>query len=69
MYFVQILGIAMGSVCGPTIANIFVNFFEKKWFNIQRPLYYKRFIDDLLVLLMMVILILNFLILLLTLLN
>ena len=25
-YFEQILGIAMGSVCGPTIANIFVNF-------------------------------------------
>jgi hypothetical protein len=28
-YYVQILGIAMGSVCGPTIANIFVNFFEE----------------------------------------
>ena len=46
-YYVQILGIAMGSVCGPTIANIFVNYFEKKWLSIQKPLYYKRFIDDL----------------------
>ena len=32
-YYVQILGIAMGSVCGPTIANIFVNFFEKYAFS------------------------------------
>ena len=46
-FFVQTLGIAMGSVCGPTIANIFVNFLEKSWLSIQKPLYYKRFIDDL----------------------
>ena len=46
-YYKQILGIAMGSVCGPTIANIFVNHFEKRWLSIAKPLYYKRFIDDL----------------------
>ena len=48
-FFVQFLALAMGSVCGPTVANIFVNFFEKKWLAIQKPVYYKRFIDDLLI--------------------
>jgi hypothetical protein len=51
-YYVQILGIAMGSVCGPTIANIFVNFFEEKWLTIAKPIYYKRFIDDLFIILL-----------------
>ena len=39
----------MGSVCGPTVANIFVFHLENKWLSIYRPLYYKRFIDDLFV--------------------
>jgi hypothetical protein len=46
-FYKQISGIAMGSVCGPTLANIFVNFLEVKWYSIAKPLYYKRFIDDL----------------------
>ena len=42
----QILGIAMGSICGPSIANIFVYLYEKKWLYIHKPLVYLRFIDD-----------------------
>ncbi len=45
-YFKQELGIAMGSICGPTIANLFVSIYEIKWTTIYRPLAYYRFIDD-----------------------
>jgi len=45
-YFKQILGIAMGSVCGPSIANLFVLLLEKKWLSLNKPLVYFRFIDD-----------------------
>jgi hypothetical protein len=37
----------MGSICGPSIANIFVFLYEKKWLTIHRPLIYLLFIDDL----------------------
>ena len=43
----QNVGIAMGSVCGPSIANLFVYIYEKKWLSIHRPIVYYRFIDDL----------------------
>jgi hypothetical protein len=50
-FFQQKKGIAMGSKCGPSIANIFVFCFEKKWLTIHRPLFYYRFIDDIFVIL------------------
>jgi hypothetical protein len=50
-FYKQILGIAMGSVCGPSIANLFVLIYEKKWLVIHRPLIYSRFIDDIFILL------------------
>jgi hypothetical protein len=52
-FYRQIKGIAMGSKCGPAIANIFVYIFEKKFLHIHRPyvLLYKRFIDDILLVL------------------
>ena len=46
-FFKQTLGIAMGAICGPSIANLFVYIYEKKWLTINRPLAYFRFIDDL----------------------
>jgi len=49
-FYKQITGIAMGSVCGPTIANIVVWMLEKNWLNIHRPLVYKRYIDDIYIL-------------------
>lgn len=51
-YFRQIKGIAMGAICGPTIANIVVSKLEKKWIFIHKPLVYKRFIDDIIMILL-----------------
>jgi hypothetical protein len=50
-FYKQILGIAMGSSCGPSIAYLFVLIYEKKWLTIHKPLVYKRFIDDIFILL------------------
>jgi hypothetical protein len=36
----------MGSKCGPSIANLFVYILEYKFLTIHRPIYYRRFIDD-----------------------
>ena len=36
-FFKQIKHIAMGTKCGPSIANIFVSFFEEKFLVIYRP--------------------------------
>ena len=45
-FYKQIKGLAMGSNFGPSIANIVVQKMETKWLNINSPLVYKRFIDD-----------------------
>ena len=42
----QILGIAMGSIAGPSIANIYVFILEKSFLNSHRDITYFRFIDD-----------------------
>ena len=36
----------MGSICGPTLANLYIYILEKHWLNIKKPLVYGRFIDD-----------------------
>ena len=40
----------MGSPLGPTLANIFMSYFEKKWLdecpNEYKPVYYRRYVDD-----------------------
>ena len=45
-FFKQILGIAMGSKSGPSVANIYIWLLEKKFLYIHKPLLYVRFIDD-----------------------
>jgi hypothetical protein len=47
-FYRQVTGVAMGCVCGPSIANIFVYVLEKKWLNINNSiiLIYRRYIDD-----------------------
>ena len=42
-------GVAMGAICGPNIANIFIYILETKFLNIHRPFLYKRYIDDILI--------------------
>jgi hypothetical protein len=45
-FYLQKVGIAMGCICGPTVANLYLYALEKYWLSINRPLIYKRFIDD-----------------------
>ena len=42
----QIKGIAMGVICGPSLANLYLHIKETRWLFIHRPLFYGRFIDD-----------------------
>ena len=45
-FLIQVIGIAMGCICGPTVANFYLYILERIWYRINRPLVYKRFIDD-----------------------
>ena len=50
MYYQQVDGVAMGSLLGPTLANLFLVNYESKWLKdcpIQfAPKYYRRYVDD-----------------------
>ena len=50
----QIDGIAMGSPLGPRLANAFLAYYEQIWLNDCpnefKPVYYKRYVDDIFVL-------------------
>ena len=49
-YYTQIDEVAMGSPLGPTLANIFLCYHESKWLKncpkSVKPVYYKRYVDD-----------------------
>ena len=49
-YYQQIDGVAMGSPLGPTLANIFLGYYEQKWLadcpTAFKPSFYKRYVDD-----------------------
>ena len=45
-YYVQNKGLAMGCICGPSFANIYLDILETKWLTVHKPLVYRRFIDD-----------------------
>ena len=53
-FFNQIDGVTMGSLSGPALANIFMCNFEKKWLkdcpHSLRPVFYRRYVDDIFVL-------------------
>ena len=47
----QIDGVAMGSPLAPVLANIFMGFYESKWlneYNLYKPKFYLRYVDDIL---------------------
>ena len=50
VYYKQVDGVAMGSPLGPTLANLFLVYYERKWLEkcpLQfRPKYYRRYVDD-----------------------
>ena len=44
-------GVAMGSPLAPVLANIFMAFYESKWlneYNLNKPKFYLRYVDDIL---------------------
>jgi hypothetical protein len=45
-YYIQIKGLPMGCICGPSLANLYLYILESKWLVIFKPLVYRRFIDD-----------------------
>ena len=50
-FYNQINGVAMGSPLAPVLANIFMGFHESKWlneFNLSKPKFYLRYVDDIL---------------------
>ena len=54
VYYKQLDGVAMGSPLGPTLANIFLCHHEEIWLKQCpeqfKPVYYKRYVDDIFVL-------------------
>ena len=50
-FYNQIDGVAMGSPLAPVFANIFMSFYESKWlneYNLNKPKFYLRYVDDIL---------------------
>lgn len=47
-YYLQINGTAMGTSCAPAYANIFMYTLERETLAITQPFFFKRYIDDLL---------------------
>ena len=50
-FYNQIDGVAMSSPLAPVLANIFMGFHESKWlneYNLNKPNFYLRYVDDIL---------------------
>jgi hypothetical protein len=45
-YYIQKVGLPMGCICGPSVANLYLFLIEKNWLVIHSPILYGRFIDD-----------------------
>ena len=48
-FYLQLIGVAMGTACGPSVANCYMAHFELKYYHILRTCLYHRYIDDLLI--------------------
>ena len=50
-FYNQIDGVAIGSALAPSLANIFMSFYESKWlneYNLNKPNFYLRHVDEIL---------------------
>ena len=48
-FFLQLKGVAMGTACGPSVANLYMAHFEIKCKHLLNTCLYHRYIDDLLI--------------------
>ena len=50
VYYKQVNGVAIGSPLGPTLANLFLVYYESKWLEDCprqfKPQFYRRYVDD-----------------------
>lgn len=52
-FYDQVVGVAMGSPLAPILANLFLGHHEGKWlseYNGEPPIFYKRYVDDIIAL-------------------
>ena len=47
-FYLQLIGLPMGCICGPSVANLFLYILESKWINLNPDIFYNRLIDDVL---------------------
>jgi len=47
VFFLQVKGIAMGTTCGPSVANLYLAHFENLYISLLNTSLYHRYIDDL----------------------
>ena len=50
-FITKLMGVAMESPLAPVLANIFMCFYESKWlneYNLNKPKFYLRYVDDIL---------------------
>ena len=50
-FYNQIDGVAISSPLAPALTNIFIGFYESKWlneYNLNKPKFYLRYVDDIL---------------------
>ena len=50
-FYNQTDGVALGSPLSPVLANIFMGFHKSKWlndYNLNKPIFYLRYVDDIL---------------------
>ena len=45
-FYIQLIGIAMGCKCGPSVSNLCLYILEINWVRLNKPIIYRRFIDD-----------------------
>lgn len=45
-FYLQLIGVPMGCIAGPVIANMYIYILERKWLSMNPDIIYYRFIDD-----------------------
>ena len=46
-FYLQVKGVAMGTACGPSVANLYLAYFELRYLSLLKTTIYYRYLDDL----------------------